>query len=359
MWFMATLGRQSGIELLRGMAMFMILILHANYKSLGAPTLSDINYDIISSGLRMLIQALCCVSVNVFVLISGWFGMKPSAKGLGKLLFQCVFFLSGLYIVNIALGWSDFTIKGVVGCLGITSNYWFIRSYILLYILSPVLNSYVAKAKKQEFRLLLIMFFSFQTIYGWSGIEVFFQQGYSTISFIGLYLLSRYIKIYCAPFDIRNASMKFGLGYLSVSVLVVAIAIVAKYNGLPSNMFSYINPFIILSSVLLLLAFSQLHIESKLINSIGASCLSVYLFHHDANLMNIVYIPYVNRMYLLHDGIACLASIGIFLIVIYVLSIVCDQLRLYLWSHISRKLDLMAKSSWKVSRIWNYRSNIV
>ena len=65
--------RLSNIELLRIIAMFMILTVHADYWLLGIPTLEDICISKVSVFTRILIEQLCVVGVNVFVLITGWF----------------------------------------------------------------------------------------------------------------------------------------------------------------------------------------------------------------------------------------------------------------------------------------------
>ena len=90
--------RLSNIELLRIVSMFCVLIVHADYGALGWPDQSELfsntNYTII----RTIIESLAIVAVNVFVLISGWFGIKFKWNSLLKLLFQCAFF-SLVYIV--------------------------------------------------------------------------------------------------------------------------------------------------------------------------------------------------------------------------------------------------------------------
>ena len=96
-------------------------------------------------------------------------------------------------------GLTSLSAKGIAGCLVLLKWNWFIKAYMGLYILSPILNAFVNNTEKKTFKNVLISFFVFQTIYSWiSDGAVFFENGYSTISFIGLYLLARYTKIYLA-----------------------------------------------------------------------------------------------------------------------------------------------------------------
>lgn len=64
-------SRNSSIELLRMLAIFMVLLVHANYYSLGAPSIQGVKINSIDSFWRIFFEAASIVSVNVFILISG------------------------------------------------------------------------------------------------------------------------------------------------------------------------------------------------------------------------------------------------------------------------------------------------
>ena len=82
---------------LRITAMFMVMILHINlglgiyeWKETGIKPLSILSiqfFELFSIG-----------SVNAFVLISGWYGLKPSIKRLSSFIFQCLF-LHGAFLL--------------------------------------------------------------------------------------------------------------------------------------------------------------------------------------------------------------------------------------------------------------------
>lgn len=189
--------RDSNIELLRLIAMFMVLIVHADFFSLGVPTHDDIISAPTSAFLRFFFESLSIVCVNVFVLISGWFGIKPSVRSFCNFVFQCLFFLVGIYIVLLLCGLTSLSVKGIAGCFVMLQWNWFIKAYLGLYIIAPVLNAFVNNTEKMAFQKVLLSFFIFQTAYSWiSDGAVFFEGGYSTMSFIGLYLLARYVKLH-------------------------------------------------------------------------------------------------------------------------------------------------------------------
>lgn len=80
--------RKSNIELCRIIAMLLVVLLHANYLSLGGVELNDVEVAPLDSFLKVLSEQLCIICVNVFILISGWFGIKANIKGAVSLLFQ-------------------------------------------------------------------------------------------------------------------------------------------------------------------------------------------------------------------------------------------------------------------------------
>ena len=83
--------RQTNIELLRGLAMLMVIIMHA----LGhGGILQNIRFGSISYILLWLLSTLCQVAVPCFVLISGYFLVSKKFKlsRLVKLELQVLFY---------------------------------------------------------------------------------------------------------------------------------------------------------------------------------------------------------------------------------------------------------------------------
>ena len=83
--------RLSNFELLRMIAMFLVLLVHADFFSLGEPTAEECVTNPVDVIPRLLFWSLSIACVDIFVLISGWFGIKPRVKGICNFLFQCFF----------------------------------------------------------------------------------------------------------------------------------------------------------------------------------------------------------------------------------------------------------------------------
>ena len=80
--------RESNFELLRIIAMLLVMITHATFLALGVPTHDDsINIPYSSFGI-FLSQSFSTVCVNIFVLLSGWFGIKINLNGFQNLSFK-------------------------------------------------------------------------------------------------------------------------------------------------------------------------------------------------------------------------------------------------------------------------------
>lgn len=189
-------GRLSSIELLRIIAMLLVLVIHANQWN-DKIQLLNLRENPVSSVTTIFLQTLSCVCVNVFVLISGWFRIKFSYKGLFRFIFQCLFFLCGIYTVMVCLQLKDFNVQGIMGCFFLLKWNWFIKVYLLLYIISPILNRFIENTNRKELERILLLFYLFQTVYGFlTDAAFFFEWGLSLTSFVGLYLLAQYVRKY-------------------------------------------------------------------------------------------------------------------------------------------------------------------
>lgn len=329
--------RDSNIELLRIIAMFMVLVLHADFIALGAPGKEDLVSSPIISIFKVLFEELSIVAVNVFVLISGWFRIKPSIKGFCKFAFQCLFFSIGIYIFMLLSGTITFSFNGLAECFVLTktSHYWFIISYICLYILTPVLNSFIDNVDKKTYLYVLTGFFTFQTLYAFVGGSAdFCMKGYSAMSFIGLYLLAGFVRKNMASFNCNKIVCL--AGYLCCSLVLILIYIFSIYwdlNIISSRMNNYTNPLIIVSSLSLLLYFSQLNFRNKIVNTFGISSFAVYLLHCNPNVFNL-YVDSIRTIVVNHNAIEFLLVL-VMICIWFLSAVIIDRLRIIIWDRVS------------------------
>lgn len=318
--------RQSNIELLRIIAMFLVLVVHADFWSLGGPNAEEFLYTPANAIFRTLVESISIVCVNVFVMISGWFGIKPNLRGFISFIFQCAFFLIGIYAFLLCTGLADLSIDGILGCLCLTSRNWFIKAYIALYILSPLLNAFLEKASKRQVEVILIGFYTFQTIYGWyNGAARFIEFGYSCFSFIGLYVLARYLKNYGER--IMKLATILWIPMIITNSLIFYLS--TRTTHYTPEIFNYVNPFVVIESVGLFAIFANWRITSnKIINFIARSCFAVFLLHTNPNVGEPIFKQIIQLTYIKYDGLLCICYILAILISFYILAIIIDQLRI-------------------------------
>lgn len=289
---------------------------------------------------RSFFQSMAIVCVDVFVLISGWFSIKPSIRGFSKFIFQCMFFTTAIYVVLLIIGEQTLSIASACEyvCQLVRFN-WFVLAYVCLYILSPVLNAFIANSDRKTIALTLICFYTFQTIYSWMlPVAQYFVYGYSAISFIGLYLLARYVRLY-TPRWVAMFSSHYLLVYAVITLFMSAVGFVAfsiGVGGMAMRMWFYSSPFVVLSALSLLLYFSKINLQSRFVNWCANSCFAIYLLHSSGFVCDPYFKPTIVAIYNSHSGVECLGVIFVFLISIAVVAILIDQIRKFVWTYVAR-----------------------
>lgn len=335
-----TKTRNSNIELLRIISMLLVLGLHVNYLALGKVTIAGTASEPLLSLVRMEFESLCIVCVNLYVLISGYFGIRIKKKSLIGLLFTILFWQISLYTAGIIDGryTLDFNLLQKMIIPG--GIYWFVPAYLMLVLLSPMLNAYIEKTSKKNMGRFIICFLAVQTIFGYvQPYWNMFINGYSAISFIGLYLIGSYIRKYSGEMFRRGAKSYVAVYVLAMTIAAVAAFLTYRYADsqyiLPhvNNWFlvSYISPFAIIGAVSLFVAFTRTGIKNNVwINRIAASAFPVYLIHIHPVVV-IYFLRYARYIYNSFDGILYIVTIIAYIVGVYLLCTLLDQIRILAW----------------------------
>ena len=284
--------RNINLEIFRILSILLVITLHilGHGNFLESTELFSFNYYTLS-----LLQSLSFVAVNCFVLISGYFLVKSQFKFNKVLnLLSVIFFYSSILtfivwkfnLVEVSL--KDF----IYSVLPITSNrYWFATSYVLLYLISPFLNSSINKMTRLELKKLiiaLIILFSVIPTFTFYVDGFGVNNGYGLIWFICLYTVSSYLRLYYEPNHKKNKWIIYYFMICSILFLTkifiskLSISIIGRLTG-SMIFFKYNSILVFLASVFLFLYFLNLKISSKIIIRISLflSPLSfgVYLVH--------------------------------------------------------------------------------
>ena len=90
--------RESSLELLRIVSMLMVLTVHFVGAAFGLPTPEELQSPTASMLWKNALESLAIVGVNCFVLISGYFGIRASWKGLLHYTLLCLFASLVVYV---------------------------------------------------------------------------------------------------------------------------------------------------------------------------------------------------------------------------------------------------------------------
>lgn len=333
------IDRESNMELLRIVAMFFVVMLHTTFLSTGIPNADDFSLDFAKTLTRVSVSGVTVVCVNLFVLISGWYGIRPKRTKFAELLFQLVFFITVCLVYGYVRK-GHLVLDEILRTFRLHNMWWFVKSYILLYFLTPVLNAFCERASKKEFAVVLIAFYGFSSL-NWLIHSVnWMENGYSTMSFIGLYLLARFVKLHLSDFISIIQKRWLLLVYILFSSLtVLGFYIETVYHKTPINgfdFFDYDSPFVVMASISLLLFFSGIKIKSKMVNWVAKSCFAVYLLHMGnyifpdfKSLLGEFYSTHVYWMYLCYSIF--------FSLTVFAIGIILDKIRIRLWNLVIEK----------------------
>ena len=319
--------RLSGIELLRIVAMLLIMVGHTYLRLSPMPQLEAIDENPFRTYLEVMLSCVVTTGVGVFIAISGWFGIKLLVEGIVKYVFQVLFVLWAVYGGIMALHVADFNTEGIRISMSFYEGYWFVLGYLGLYLISPVLNSFVEHSSKRDFRVVLLSYYLFQSYYSWLSAWYDYYDGYSIILFAGIYLTAAYLRKYPIAF-----LQKHSVILLFVAILVMTtIAYLSLWKfGHAARQIRDDNPLVIFASILLLLSFSKLKFQSRVINWLATSCFAVYLIHYSP----FVY-PYLmsimRSLYMQFDGFAYGLSLLVTLSLGYLCCVLFDQIRIVAW----------------------------
>ena len=220
--------RKPNFELLRIVAMLMIVTLHYNIDAdallqLGVPASKVQIFATVN-------ETLCITGVNVYVLLSGYFLSQTNIKlsRILKLICQVYFYtilisVAMMMVGTYTVGSDDTIYKTAQYLFPISSeHYWFVTAYVIMYVLSPVLNAAVNALSRIQLKTviigLLIWFCGIKSL-----VPVMFvtdHAGYDYGWFICLYLIAAYIRKYDVVlfFNAKRSALVFLLQTLRFSL---------------------------------------------------------------------------------------------------------------------------------------------
>ena len=213
------------IELLRTVSMLMILTLH--YFAQGQVLELTERSAGVTWYLVWAIEAFCLVSVNLYMLISGYFLSTKTYSWRRLLSFYAtiLFYTVVLTIICYSTGLAKVNFDSLTSTFPIVAGRgnWYVTVYVVVLTVSPLLNVVAQTLEKAVYRrlmyILFVLFSLIPSVICWVD-QFDLQKGYSVLWFVYLYLLAAYI---------RRFGVKIKIGFALPMILSLVILPLVKY----------------------------------------------------------------------------------------------------------------------------------
>ena len=341
-------SRNSNLEVLRILAMYMIVFIHANmylgYFCEGKTWL-------LTNG---IINGISNIGVTCFVLISGYFGLKFSISKLLKM--ECM--MIGFSVIETILLciFMPFEMQGAALleqlvktiCPFITRKYWFYSCYICVFCFSGYINKFVEKLEKKEFqRLLAALILIFSVFPTFFYFEIIPDNGKGLVQMIMIYLMGRYIY-------------KYGITRISKGKEICLFTMLWTINGIsheiPLEVGAIWHHFCkdnsitnLIMAVILFSWFKDWKVQSGIINRMAKNIFAVFALNNTLVSVVMHYVVEKESLSFLKDGGVPGLALTVFLIMVG--CIIVGEVREVVFGKIEDKVvPWIEKNIWIVYR---------
>lgn len=291
--------RNYGLDIMRCLAMIMVVILHYLGKgkvltpldSAGALTARDVT--------AWFLEALCIVAVNLYMLMSGYLLYRGSFKlsRLLKLVAKIWLYSVIVGFIGIALGTPVETVDTYFKLrllLPVSMNtYWFMKAYVLFYCFVPVLGAAACRMDKKKMQIVIGALLFFHCIIK-SVLPVQLENdaiGMDAMWYMVIFMVAVYIRRFV---EIKKKPV-FLVLYIVFTLLILGESLVIRSIYLSSGRLSHImgisynyNHILTLASaVMIFIFFLNVRVSEgagKVFAFLGKYSLGVYLLHENLSV---------------------------------------------------------------------------
>lgn len=260
--------RHIGMDALRLFSMLLVCLFHAS------KLMDDNPY----------VNALCCIAVNLFALISGYVCVQSGwkIKRYVTLWFQVAFYSVVFFVVGRACyetGLDTQFQTGAAKCLlpvPLAGSYWYFTAYTGLFMVMPFINKLVTTLSRQQFQALLILAVGcLSVLTGLRQTPELYSNGFNMAWLTALYLVGSYFKLYPVRWN--------GAVCVAVYLLCSAAVMLLKYTKGYTAM-DYASPICLASSCAVFYLFARRskwggERISRILSGLAPYAFGVYLVH--------------------------------------------------------------------------------
>lgn len=293
-------GRQANMELLRMLSMMLVVVLHFLDKGGNLPALTESTMPAYGYA-AWILESLAIVSVNVYMLLSGYFLIESSfkPKRLLGLLLQVWFYSIGIGLVAAAFGYLPEGSFGIHYLLTLflpisMNHYWFMSAYVFMYLFVPLLSAGIKQLSKKQHQLVLgALLFAFCIIKSVVPARLEADaQGYDCIWYLCMFVTAAYIRRYGLSFFKGKGRSLFVYLAFAAAIFGVTFVLRALYlktgslGTILTGCYNYNHILVLAASLGVFYLFYHMQIKSertgRLICRVAPYTLGVYLLHEHA-----------------------------------------------------------------------------
>lgn len=300
--------RNSSIELLRFLFMFLIVLLHVyghgmklDYQGIYSWGASP------SSVIHLVLYCLGKIGVTGFMFISGYYGIKMNKSKWIRMLSMLFFYMLAIAVAKSILEGS-IQLRVFLNCLHPFDGWWFMSCYIFICIIAPFIESGIQHISKHQFQLIVggLLFYTYFAHFIEGGNE-------HNVSFLlTIYIIGRYLKNYPPPFVKYCKSINLiTIGLLvSVPIIISVLHLPWRLNHL---FISNNNIFLLVIVASMVISLEKKYIYIPIVNYFATSVLAIYLITDSSLLqgrINTLLLPSVLEGYgILYIILLCIACL--------------------------------------------------
>lgn len=297
--------RDSRFEWMRIVCMLLIIAYHYSLHAVSGNFSAAISGSVLYRGLAVLFFSWSRLGVYGFVAITAYFMLKKPSFHSKRILFiylQTLFYCvlcAGIYMIIRKTTGAGISLSFLAEELTtpFTKQYWFITTYLIFYMLTPLLNAAVTALSAKQLKNLCIVM--------GAVLLAFSNMGGELIYFIYVFLLVAAVqKNESGRFE-QLAKMLFFL-LTAVIFLLCCVMKFATELHLPAVAVQYggklISFLMMPDAVLMLYTFAGADVKpSALVNYIGKTTFGIYLLHENIVMYSTEVLP--DRRTLLWDAL--------------------------------------------------------
>lgn len=283
--------RNSGIEILRIVGMFLICVHHFTYSNnLENFTHPACLYDIC----HVFFTYFGSVGNSLFAITSAYFLVESDKVRISKIF--DIIIKQSIITVCVTLGFiafgnsisiAEFIRNSFTIFFGM---HWFIRSYIIYYLIHGCINKILNDFSKQQLKIICIFIIAFYFILPlyW---RISFPQG-AVSSFVFIHCILYYNKKFMIDYN-SNIILNIKMLFTSVALWVISIFfLILISNTTKLNLVfisaSMINPLYIIAFISLINILGSFNMRNKVINYIASLTMMIYIIHENSHIQTYI-----------------------------------------------------------------------